>query len=66
MTKEEWFRLRDYWYAKKNRPICSVSPRRFVKGRGAGVGQVLAKSFIKPQVSLSNPVLKGEYKTLAR
>ena len=52
MTRDEWMRLRGYWYAKRNAPWTNATGRRHAKGRAQGVGQVLKKSFIKPSVHL--------------
>lgn len=52
MTKQEKQRLKDYYYAKLNKPLAanhSFQGRRLVKGRARGVGQVLARSKVTPQ-----------------
>lgn len=54
MTTQEFTRLMGYHNAKRvantHRP--TLSGKRHTKGAARGVGQVLAHSFIKPQVSI--------------
>jgi hypothetical protein len=55
MTRDEWIRLRGYWYAKQNAPRTHSVGRRHAKGKGKGVGQVLLKSFIKSGINRHFP-----------
>ncbi len=50
MSKQEFLRLRNYWYAKRNAPYTMNRGRKHTKGRAAGVGQILVTSFIKQQI----------------
>lgn len=61
MTKNEWMRLKGYLESKR---ITNLhKSRNAVKSAANGTGQILKKSFVK-SISISNPSLKGEYKTL--
>jgi hypothetical protein len=52
MTKQEFLRLRSFWYTKRNAPYTKIQGRTYTKDRAAGVGQVLRSSFIKSNVHL--------------
>lgn len=71
MTSQEWYRLKAFWEAGRLRRDMGMGRREAPsksnsRGKAKGVGQVLKRSFIKAQVSVENPMLKGEYKTLKR
>lgn len=59
--REEWLRLQGYWEAQIKKPkTCVHAPKRFVKGKAKGVGQMLKSSFVKSS-TIENPPLKGKY-----
>jgi len=53
MMSKEFARLHAIWTAKRNRPYTTNVGRRHAKGRAAGVGQILSKSKVIPQVGLN-------------
>jgi len=53
MITQEYHRLMAYHHAKRNAPQGpSFHSRRNVKTKANGLGQILKRSFIKPQVPL--------------
>jgi hypothetical protein len=52
MTSQEFSRLMGFYRAKRNAPWTSNVGRRHAKGKAAGCGQILKKSFIKPQIAV--------------
>jgi len=52
--KAEWFRLRAFWNAKIHKPssLLNYGGKKHVKSKAKATGQVLKRSYIKPNVGL--------------
>lgn len=58
MTRDEWYRLKGYWLAQRNRPTWNHLSKRHIKGNAAGTGAILRHSFVKSQVPLERVFIK--------